>query len=381
MIKLDGIFSDEEYAHIMNNMYKTASRNTVKFRERFPELTAENGIYKYFDDFYDACHGGWWTGIFYMLYGYSGDKKLLHQADTLRDNFYTLIKTKRIHHREMGFIYQPICINDMRNSSFHRASEILLLASDYMIERFCETLYSPNLESYRETMVKSSYFINLIILHTAGKISGLSKYSEFADRLEKLIFENLIEPNGYCHMDVQFDNEIKKGSFSDEIFEQSENVHSYSRRGSVWMLFGLAVFYSYKKDSKYLETFDMVISNLLNDSKINNRKDYVFNLNTTSLSIMCCSLAELLKVIPLSHNKFNLYKIIFKNTMRYLADNFFLESELCSDGFLEGGRFVGRMEEIAKENAPTVCGDYHFLQAMMHLDENYVSCWNICKLL
>lgn len=381
MNKLDGIFSNEEYAHIMNSMHKTACRNATKFQERFPELTAENGIYKYFDDFYDACHGGWWTGIFYILYGYSGDKKLLHYADILRDNFYTLIKTKRIYHREMGFIYQPICVNDMRYSSSHRAGEMLLLASDYMIERFCETLYSSGYGAYKGTLVKSSYLINLIILHAAGKISGLSKYSEFADRIEKLIFENLIEPDGYCHMDVLFDGEIKKGSFSDEILENNNSINSYSRRGCVWLLFGLAVFYSYKKEPKYLETFDLVISNLLNDSKINNNKNKVFNLDTTSLSILCCALAELLKALPVSHNKFVLYKLIYKNTMRYLAHNFFLESELCSDAFLEGGRFVGHMEESAKSNSPTVCGDYHFLQAMVHIDENYVSCWNICKLL
>lgn len=381
MNKLNGVFSDGEYSYIMESMYKTSLRNMVKFCERFPDIAAENGIYKYSDKFYDACHGGWWTGIFYMLYDYSGDKKLLYYANVLTDNFYTLIKTKRILHREMGFIYQPICVNDMRYNNSRKACEMLLLAADYMIERFCETLYNPKSESYTDSLVKSSFLINSIIFHTASKISGLSKYREFADKLEKLIVENIIEADGYCHMDVKLNGAARKevSSYDEEFMIDNEGV--FSRRGSVWMLLGLAVFYSYKKDLKYLNLFDLIISGLLNDPKINNKQNYVFNLDTTSLSIMCSALAELIKVITASHKKFDLYKMIFINTMRYLVEFFFLESSLGNDGFLDGGRFLGAVEDIGnKKCVPTVCGDYHFLQAMMHIRKEYISCWNIEKL-
>ena len=134
--KFENIISQETLKTLLKKVKNIAYRNTIKFQEYFPNVTSDNGIYKYSNTFYDSWHGGWWTGIYYMAYEAFRDEKFRHYAENLTSRFYSLIKNNRIVHSEMGFIYLPICVPDLKINRSSEATEAVILAAKYMLEAF-----------------------------------------------------------------------------------------------------------------------------------------------------------------------------------------------------------------------------------------------------
>jgi len=255
--KFKNIVSSESISSLLENVKCIAYRNTIKFQEYFPNVTSDDGIYKYSSTFFDSWHGGWWTGIYYMAYEAFGDEKFRHYAENLTSRFYSLIKNNRIVHSEMGFIYLPICVPDIKINHSSEAAEAVILAAEYMLEAFGSFHGSGmvNITPRRfddEYQFQTSTLINVCIMKLAAKISGNSEFAHMARLCEENVMKYNITDNGKCHMETVVNR--KTGEFA--YLPDSSAQYGYASdgdytRGYAWAALGLSLSYVMTGDGIY----------------------------------------------------------------------------------------------------------------------------------
>ncbi len=365
MNRFEDIISKEKYNLVLKNINTILKRNSVKFQERLPCQKTKNGIYHYDSNFYDSFHGGFWTGIYYHGNSLFGDNVIRSYADSMTEKLYTLIKTKRICHKEMGLFFLPVCMEDIKLNHSIEASEIAILAADYMIEGVNEA----KLYSYM------SMLTNLLILYFAYKITNDNKYKKVAELIEDK-----------CITMINFDSENMLSNIASDVIKYGYSEKSGDIRPYAWTIHGLGNLYSFTGNESYEDMLYRVLKSYLSMSK-GSIKCFMSDsassdelTDTTSTAIIICGLFELLKYLPFSHPHYNFYYVLLKENFSDLVENYMMDPAKGEQGILDGGvMLLGTPLDCNEKikNSATICGDYFFMEALMHLNPNFHSCWDI----
>lgn len=393
--KFKDIISADKLGTLLDDISLIAYRNTIKFQEYFPLATDTDGIYTYSDTFYDSWHGGWWTGIFYLAYEACGDEKLRHYAENLSAKFYALIKNKRIIHREMGFIYLPVCIPDIKYNQNSEAAESVILAAQYMMEAFGS---SPvignrsgedlNIKFENDTIFRTSTLVNSYILMLAAKISGNTKFADVARLCNENTIKYNIAPEGKCYMGVHVDmNSGSVISVMDDPGNYGFDKNGDYTRGYAWAALGLALHHDPGRDDLCEERMYALLNYFLSLSDGNLcvfmpcDKQGKKLPDTTSASIFLCAFAEILKKLTPSHKYYSFYYGLLKKWMNHLTE-YSISAKSGRQGFIDRGILLGGVgpDKGMVKNGSNICGDYFWLEALMHMCEGFESYWNIDKL-
>ena len=392
--KFKNIVSPQRLSALLENVKTIAYRNTIKFQEYFPNASADDGIYIYTPNFFDSWHGGWWTGIFYMLYTAFGDERFRHYADSYSSRFYNLIKNNRIVHRDMGFVYIPICVPDILINRSTEALEAVILAAEYMVESYGETA-GVNFEkgiTKQKTQSKIRFpvaaAVNSLILRLAGGISESSRFKEVECGLVENCFKYNVNSDGRCFMNIAFDPAAGQVIPNDD--DSSE--YGFAARGdyiraSAWIAFALSLYYNPAGGEKYEQKLYKVITHFLG---ISGGSLAMFTpgdergrkiVDTTSAAIFVCSFAEILKKLDTAHEHYLFYFNLFQKWFDFLTDHAISPSS-GKQGFLDKGILLGGFEIDGRrvKNSCNICGDYFYLEALMHMTNGFESCWNVDRL-
>jgi len=389
--KFENIISQDCLKALLKKVKKIAYRNTIKFQEYFPNVTADDGIYKYSNTFYDSWHGGWWTGIYYMAYEAFEDEKFRHYAENLTSRFYSLIKNNRIVHSEMGFIYLPICVPDIRINRSSEATETVILAAKYMLEAFGSFHGSGvmlNNSTYfhlsSEQLFQTSTLINTYIMKLAAKINGNPEFTDMARFCDESVMKYNITGDGKCYMEAVVDK------FDGNFRYMPDSCASYGfkdfgdyTRGYAWATLGLALHYEAGTGNIYEEKLYDVITYFLNVSEDNlcvlvpgdeNGKKIK---DTTSLAIFVCALCELVKKLDTAHPRYDFYYNLLGKWFNVMI-SYSIDPSSGKQGFLDNGILLGgsAIDKNEIKNSCNVCGDYFYLEALMHMTVGFESCWN-----
>ena len=134
-------------------------------------------------------------------------------------------------------------------------------------------------------------------------------------------------------------------------------------------------------NSDYLDLFHKIITRYVNKFfmdmlKSDGLKDKEkSNDDTTSLSILNCAIMELVKKLEPSSELAESYLKILKYNLNYIISEYLISCEKNSQGLIDGGYLFVQFEQRIKGS--TVVGDYFFMETLMHLDNSFISCWDI----
>lgn len=389
------LISPEQLTNLLSDVEKIAYRNTIKFQDYFPTAASDNGIYTYTNTFFDSWHGGWWTGIFYMIYMALGDERFRYYADSYSSRFYTVIRNNRIVHREMGFMFLPVCVYDININQNSEAAEAIIFAARYMAEAFGITgdkeISRGICSNHERKKIKSAAAgaINSNILRLAAGIGGNPAFGEIATEFARSCFNLNVSDEGKCLMNVFYNpenNTVERG------FDDS-SAYGFAKSGDyirpyAWIALGLVIFYI---QSNYDEYYEQKLYNVLNyflnvsggnlamfvpgDEKGRNITD------TTSLAIFVCALSEFIKKADTSHKHYDFYFSLLKESFNKMI-SYRITASSGKQGFLDKGILLGGYEIDGKKlkNGCNICGDYFYLEALMHMTDGFESCWNVDRL-
>ena len=213
---------------------------------------------------------GFWGGIQWWLYRYSGEEKFFEKAKAASKHMDEgLIAFTPLHH-DVGFQYLLTTVADYvqtkaeraRISSIHAAS--LLAGRFNLAGRYIRAWNeNPNIDASES---KAGYAIidcmmNIPLLFWASEETGDPRYRQIAEAHADTALREFIRKDGSSHHIVVFDPQ--DGSVVEKPKGQGYAEGSSWTRGQGWAVYGFAMAYLYTKKDEYLEAALKTAKNFL----------------------------------------------------------------------------------------------------------------------
>lgn len=395
-IKIDGVADDEELRCAFNNVKVILKRNMIKYQTKYPEEHAEKMRYTFDRFFLDAWHGGCWCGMYWMMYEAFHEMPFKRYAEELCLQYYELINSQSIWHTDIGILFLPMCVPDMRFNRSKEAKEALVLAADCFLTKCAANVQNENSKEFltdkqvknpngkksgfndlRKNMGgKISNLNNILILMFAEKITGNRKYTSAGEKILYNVLKNNIDNSGRAFF---LYNSGKK--FDDTSLFNME-AHGGYTRAQAWALWGLSNLYtrlgSEKVYNYFFKCFDYLEKascgkTVLKYCICGSDGDYD---DSTSTAIVLCSILEFIKSLPEESCE---YKKLMKAAKRYMSGLLQCAAKPgeLTEGLLDRGFILhATHEERGVKTSATVSGDYFYVEALMRCLYNWQPYWD-----
>lgn len=261
--------------------------------------------------------GGWengfWAGMVLLAYEMTGDKKYLEVNENHIKSFYErVINNYSLNHHDIGFEYTLSCVASYKVTGNPLAREAALLAADKLCERYTPTgkFIKPwsRMDDPVEHRIIVDTYLNLPFLFWASEESGNPKYREIALNHLETTVDVLVRPDGCAYhtymMEYKYGNPIRPK------VDQGYADDSVWSRGQAWVIYGLALAYSYTNDPHLKEVQKRATEQFIKRLPADNIPawDMVFTdtktLKDTSAAVIAtCGMLEMNKLHPDHENK------------------------------------------------------------------------------
>lgn len=213
---------------------------------------------------------GFWGGMQWWLYQYSGEKKFFEKAKAASERMDGGLVTFTPLHHDVGFQYLLTTVADYLQTGAERARISSLHAASLLAGRF--NLAGRYIRAWNEnpridaSESKAGYAIidcmmNIPLLFWASEETGDPRYGQIAEAHADTALREFIREDGSSHHIVVFDPE--DGSVVDKPEGQGYAPGSSWTRGQGWAVYGFAMAYFYTKKRVYLEAALRVAKNFL----------------------------------------------------------------------------------------------------------------------
>lgn len=361
--------NDEWLTKEINRCLKKIKKNMVRYGNDFPSACATNGIYRIKAN--DDWTNGFWTGMLWLAYEWSGEESYLNQAVENMKSFQQRLEDHFVlDHHDIGFLYSLSAGAGYKVTGDKAYKEQLLQAADVLMARF-----QPNGEFIqawgkygdpKEYRLIIDSLINLPLLLEASLLSGDSSYKEVALKHYDTLLSTVIRDDNTTYHTYYFDTET--GEATHGVTHQGHSDNSIWARGQSWAVLGIPLVESYLDEKNIPENYENVtnvfIEHLPED--LVPYWDFDFNDETpsdkdsSSLAITACGLLEADKV--------NLYpqgKQIAKGMIYQLGEHYSSAGLTDNEGLLIHGVYAHGEGKGVDE--PNLWGDYFYLEALMRL--------------
>ncbi|MBP1890214.1 unsaturated chondroitin disaccharide hydrolase [Clostridium moniliforme] len=370
----------EEVKKALDDAIKIIDKDIEKFGERFPHSASKDGKYKIIDNV--EWTTGFWTGMLWLAYEYTGDEKYKNLAQKNVDDFMKRIDEKiEVNHHDMGFLYSISCVADYKLTGSEKAKEAALKAADHLMTRYQEKgkfiqAWGNMGEDYRLII---DCLMNIPLLYWASKVTGDKKYYETAHTHFKTSCNYVIRDDGSTFHTYYFDN--KTGKPLKGVTKQGYSDDSSWARGQAWGVYGVPLTYRYTKDKDAFRVYEAVTNYFLNRLPKDNVCfwDLIFNdgddhpRDSSAAAIAVCGMLEMNKYLPDTNEYKDVYKNASNAIMRSLIENYTPDPNGEEEGLLLHGVYGWHANNGVDEC--TTWGDYYYMEALMRLYKDWNLYW------
>lgn len=335
------------------------------------------------------------TGMAPILYQTLGDKKALCWANRFEADYHDKVFAVYTHSmHDLGFLYLPYSVHmyQLTGSTAHR--DTALRAADELAKRFdvkgryIEAWSDLNsLEKECRMIIDSS--MNVALLFWAWKETGHTFYHDVAAAHLDAIVKTLVREDGsVCHAYIM---DSETGLPKAEANSCGYANGSHWARGTGWIVYGLAMAYSYTKEEHYLSQAIRIAEaylDALSDSPVpiwdfrlpadkpavfcgnvpgggahwdeTKPENTVYNVDTSAAAIMACAFQ-----LICAYTKNDRIEAHIDKVLTVLADEY-LDTDLTKTGMLRRSNGRDRF---------TIFGDYYFMPALAMRLYDIKSCW------
>lgn len=382
----------EEAKDLLLEVRNKIDKLIEKFGYNFIHTCSQSGKYILADDF--EWTKGFYTGILWYLYKFTGDKKYFEIADWQTNE---LLKKARLGHNgiqnhDAGFLYSLSSVAGYKVTGDSKYLEGARLAAKTLSERFmpnCGVIQAwgkMNEKSINSGRIIIDTWMNLPLLSYVGNLENNSNYQEIVrSHLEKSL-KTLVRKDYTTYHTYYFDTNSGVSLYGKT--HQGKNDESMWARGQSWGIYGLPLNYKYDqtKDS-YLKVAKNLLDVFLNklpsdlvcpwDFDFSDYKDVTKDAGT--MPIVALGILELLKydnVFTTEERKD--YELIAHNLIRALIDNDYIS---FNNAFWEDGlvRHSVYSHNINCRGVNEFClwGDYFYVEFLMKIyeEDEAISFW------
>lgn len=354
-----------------------------KYPEFFPSASSSDGKYGE-----DKNKSGWVTGFFmgmlFLAYEYTGDVKYLSSAIHHIDSFINRVDNSvGMNDHDIGFNFMLSTVYAYRATGDTLYRTKAVKAARVLANRFYEngqyisvvgTMNGNNAAGSRHYSLIIDTLMNLPLLYWASEETRDPEFARRAVAHLETTMKTVIRENGATYQDAYFDKET--GEYTHGDTRQGSKAHmdlggSWSR-GHAWGVLGLPISYSYNPDPEIIENYykivDFYISRLPDDSVA--YWDLYFTegdepRDSSAAAISVCGLIEATRNMPLDGQKKLEYTAAYEAIITSLIENYSTEAGDGNDGLLAHGTHYYAGNTGVDECC--IFGDYFYMEALMRL--------------
>lgn len=377
-----GFLTREEVTAAMDRVADQVRCNMEYFGTRFPSSATRNQTYGVIDNI--EWTDGFWTGLLWLCYEYTGDDAFKNLALKNVDSFLNRVEKRiELDHHDLGFLYSLSCVAGYKLTGSAEGRKAGLLAADKLMERFQEK--GGFIQAWGELGARDNYrliidcLLNIPLLHWAFLETGTPLYRNAAVRHYEAACNNVIRDDASAYHTFYFDpgtGEPLKG-----VTRQGYSDDSAWARGQAWGIYGIPLNYRYVKDDSTFNLFKGMTNYFLNRLPEDQvcYWDLIFtdgsnqSRDSSAAAIGVCGIHEMLKYLPEVESDKNTYRHAMHCILRSLMERYTAPEIKPGNPVLLHGVYSWHSGKGVDEG--NIWGDYYYMEALMRFYKDWNLYW------
>ena len=377
-----GFLTREEVTAAMDRVADQVRCNMEYFGTRFPSSATRNQTYGVIDNI--EWTDGFWTGLLWLCYEYTGDDAFKNLALKNVDSFLNRVEKRiELDHHDLGFLYSLSCVAGYKLTGSAEGRKAGLLAADKLMERFQEK--GGFIQAWGELGARDNYrliidcLLNIPLLHWAFLETGTPLYRNAAVRHYEATCNNVIRDDASAYHTFYFDpgtGEPLKG-----VTRQGYSDDSAWARGQAWGIYGIPLNYRYVKDDSAFNLFKGMTNYFLNRLPEDEvcYWDLIFtdgsnqSRDSSAAAIGVCGIHEMLKYLPEVESDKNTYRHAMHCILRSLMERYTAPEIKPGNPVLLHGVYSWHSGKGVDEG--NIWGDYYYMEALMRFYKDWNLYW------
>ena len=342
-------------------------KNGNRFGAMFPEGT-NAGQYRLMRA--PGWVGGFYTGLNYICYEWSGNDKYVKNAKMVFDIMAWLLENEpEYYHHDLGFTFMLSYYQDYLNTNNEKSKQVVINAADVLLGRVKEPYgYIQAWEIWGENTfaLNNEYrmivdtMCNISLLYTATELTGDDKYKNAASAHAQMTQQYLVRDDFTTTHTFVFDED---GNPRFQQQYQGAADRSCWARGQSWVINGMAQAYKFTGDESFLQTakdcadtyFKMTDKDLISRWDLVYTDDIEQPKDTSAAAITACGLMDIWEATGDDFYKDTAYKI-----WSVLYDYYSTKDDTKDEGLIREA--VGHKPGKSNITVSLIYGDYYFAQ-------------------
>lgn len=377
-----GFLTREEVTAAMDRVADQVRCNMEYFGTRFPSSATRNQIYGVIDNI--EWTDGFWTGLLWLCYEYTGDDAFKNLALKNVDSFLNRVEKRiELDHHDLGFLYSLSCVAGYKLTGSAEGRKAGLLAADKLMERFQEK--GGFIQAWGELGARDNYrliidcLLNIPLLHWAFLETGNPVYRNAAMRHYEAACNNVIRDDASAYHTFYFDPET--GEPLKGVTRQGYSDDSAWARGQAWGIYGIPLNYRYVKDDSAFNLFKGMTNYFLNRLPKDEvcYWDLIFtdgsnqSRDSSAAAIGVCGIHEMLKYLPEVESDKNTYRHAMHCILRSLMERYTAPEIKPGNPVLLHGVYSWHSGKGVDEG--NIWGDYYYMEALMRFYKDWNLYW------
>ena len=377
-----GFLTREEVTAAMDRVADQVRCNMEYFGTRFPSSATRNQTYGVIDNI--EWTEGFWTGLLWLCYEYTGDDAFKNLALKNVDSFLNRVEKRiELDHHDLGFLYSLSCVAGYKLTGSAEGRKAGLLAADKLMERFQEK--GGFIQAWGELGARDNYrliidcLLNIPLLHWAFLETGKPVYRNAAMRHYEAACNNVIRDDASAYHTFYFDPET--GEPLKGVTRQGYSDDSAWARGQAWGIYGIPLNYRYVKDDSAFNLFKGMTNYFLNRLPEDEvcYWDLIFtdgsnqSRDSSAAAIGVCGIHEMLKYLPEVESDKNTYRHAMHCILRSLMERYTAPEIKPGNLVLLHGVYSWHSGKGVDEG--NIWGDYYYMEALMRFYKDWNLYW------
>ncbi|WP_426451761.1 glycoside hydrolase family 88 protein [Paenibacillus sp. S-38] len=356
--------------------------NINRFGDRFPHVGAGD---KYILNDNTDWTEGFWSGMLWLCYEYSGDAIFRQAARRTVDSFRQRLDQNRVlDHHDIGFLYSLSAKAQWLIEGDEEARKLTLEAADVLMRRWRPQggfiqAWGAEGDPHNGGRIIIDCLMNLPLLYWAYGQTGEEKYRDVAVRHADLSRRFLVRGDDSSYHTFFFDpqngDSLRGGT------AQGYRDGSTWTRGQAWGIYGFALSYRYTKNPLYLETSRRLArffyEHLPEDSVAYWDFDAPVNGETrrdsSASAIAAAGTIELLSHLDSAHTERAYIEAALQRSVTSLVENYSTMGQPDAEGLLLHGSYSVRDNRSPDDYMSW--GDYFYLETLLRLERDIPGYW------
>lgn len=371
-----------EVKNAIDLVIKQIDANMEYFKDKFPSSATKNNEYGIIENI--EWTDGFWTGLLWLAYEYTGDEKYRELADKNVASFKNRVeKDIELDHHDLGFLYSLATVSGYKLTGSDDAREASIKAANKLISRYQEK--GEFIQAWGELGSKDHYrfiidcLLNIPLLYWASDEIGDAKYRNIANKHFVTSCNNVIRDDASAFHTFYMDNETGKPLRG--VTRQGYSDDSAWARGQAWGVYGIPLNYRYTRNESCFNLYKGMTNYFLNRLPKDNvcYWDLIFNdgddhsKDSSAAAIAVCGMHEMNKYLPEVDENKEVYKYAMHNILRSLIENYMNPEIEPGKPVLLHGVYSWHSGKGVDEG--NIWGDYFFLEALIRFYKDWNLYW------